>query len=413
LTTESIVVRNSEVLQSIVALGGNRVVAVPKNLEEAMGAAHDVASSILASDAASVDREARWPERGVRALQEAGLGGLLVPTSLGGVGQGLQGLLRVCEALGAVCPSTSLSFGMHCVGSAVIAARATPQQEEDFLVPIAMGKHLTTLALSEPGTGAHFYYPQARIRGNGHDAYSIDGRKAFVTNGNHADSYVVSTTAQVEGTDTKSFSCVVVPSDAPGIEWGPDWAGMGMRGNSSLGMTLQDVRVPASNLLGSEGDQLWYVFNVISPYFLMAMAGTYLGLARSAFEDTTAHIKKRSYAHSGSSLSEAPVVQHRVGELFGLLERTRSFANTAAERADRGDPNAFAAVLTSKAEVADCAVRMVNECMTLLGGEGYGEDGRMHRHLRDVRAAHVMSPTTDLLRIWTGRTILDRPLLAE
>ena len=69
--------------------------------------------------------------------------------------------------------------------------------------------------------------------------------------------------------------------------------------------------------------------------------------------------------------------------------------------------------LSSKAEVADCAVRMVNECMTLVGGAGYENQGLMHRRLRDVRAAHVMSPTTDLLRLWTGRTLLDQPLLAE
>ena len=387
--------------------------AGPQNLEEATQAASDVAASVLASDATEVDRAGQWPERGIRALQEAGLGGLLVPKPLGGVGQGLQALLRVCEELGAQCPSTALAFGMHCVGSAVIAARATPEQEETFLAPIAMGQHLTTLALSETGTGAHFYFPQARIRGNGHDDYVVSGQKSFVTNGGHADSYVVSTMAEPEDIGAKSFSCVVVPSDSPGIEWGGDWAGMGMRGNSSRGMTLQEVSVPASNLLGSEGDQLWYVFNVIAPYFLMAMAGTYLGLARSAFEDATSHIKKRSYAHSGSSLSEAPVIQHRVGELFGLLERTRSFANSAAERADRGDPNALPAVLTSKAEVADCAVRMVNECMTLVGGTGYEQQGRMHQRLRDVRAAHIMSPTTDLLRVWTGRTLLDQPLLAE
>jgi len=384
-----------------------------QNLEAALGAARRVADSVLARDAAEVDREAQWPERGIRALQEAGLGGLLVPKSLGGVGQGLQGLLQVCEELGARCPSTSLAFGMHCVGTAVIAARATPEQERALLAPIAMGEHLTTLALSEPSTGAHFYFPQARIRGNDHDTYLINGQKSFVTNGGHADSYVVSAMAEPEDTGAETFSCVVVPSEAPGIAWGGEWTGMGMRGNSSRCMTLRQVPVPASNLLGSEGDQLWYVFNVIAPYFLMAMSGTYLGLARSAFDDTTSHVKKRSYAHSGSSLSEAPVIQHRVGELFGLLERTRSLANSAAERADQGDINALAAVLTSKAEVADCAVRMVNECMTLVGGAGYQDQGRMHQRLRDVRAAHVMSPTTDLLRIWTGRTLLDQPLLSE
>jgi alkylation response protein AidB-like acyl-CoA dehydrogenase len=385
----------------------------PVSLDEAVEVARKIANSVLMQDAVDVDREGRWPERGVRALQEAGLGGLLVPQALGGSGQGLSGLLQVCEELGAHCPSTALAFGMHCVGSAVIAARATPEQEETLLVPIAKGEHITTLALSESGTGAHFYFPQARIRLGTDGRYLIDGSKAFVTNGGHADSYVVTAMTDSDVSEGDTLSCVVVPNGQDGVSWTAEWNGLGMRGNSSRGMSMEKVSVNASSLLGSEGDQLWYVFNVIAPYFLMAMAGTYLGLARSAFEEAVAHVKSRAYAHSGNSLADAPVIQHRIGELYGLLKSTRSLVCHAADQADEGDEDSLAEVLTGKAEVADCAVRMVNECMTLIGGAGYQEDGRMHQRLRDVRAAHIMSPTTDLLRIWTGRVLLDRPLLAE
>ena len=78
------------------------------------------------------------------------------------------------------------------------------------------------------------------------------------------------------------FSCVLVPGDAPGLTWVGGWDGIGMRGNSSRRVQLSDVRVGPDHLLGSPGDQIWYVFEVIAPYFLMAMAGTYLGIAQSA-----------------------------------------------------------------------------------------------------------------------------------
>jgi alkylation response protein AidB-like acyl-CoA dehydrogenase len=384
---------------------------VPQNLNEVTEIARDIAVTVLAEDAVQVDREAMWPERGIRTLQASGLGGLLIPQAWGGVGQGLKSLLLVCEELGRECPSTALSFGMHCVGSAVIAARATPEQAEDMLTPIAKGEHLTTLALSESGTGSYFYFPQTIIEKDD-ECYLLTGTKSFVTNGGHADSYVVSGLAPLANFEQPEYSCVVVPHDIDGLKWGPSWAGMGMRGNSSINAVLDRVKVSKDKLLGNEGDQIWFFFNVIAPYFLTAMAGTYLGIAKGAFDDTLSHIRNRSYSHSGVNLSEATVIQHRIGKLFGLLESTRCLALSAAEQFELGD-DTLPSILSSKAEVADCAVEIVNECMTLIGGVGYGKQCRMQQRLRDVRAAHVMAPTTDLLRIWTGRALLDEPLLKE
>ena len=106
-------------------------------------------------------------------------------------------------------------------------------------------------------------------------------------------------------------------------------------------------------------------------------------------------------------------LQYRLGTLWAELEKTRQFVYQAARQADAGAPEALLAVMSAKADVCECTVRVVNEAMTLMGGIGYRDHGRMGRHLRDVRAAHVMSPTTDLLRLWAGRALLGQPLLAE
>jgi alkylation response protein AidB-like acyl-CoA dehydrogenase len=165
--------------------------------------------------------------------------------------------------------------------------------------------------------------------------------------------------------------------------------------------------------LGKEGDQLWYVFNVVAPYFLVAMAGTYLGIAVAALSEAQNHLKKRTYAHSVVTLSHIPVLQHRLGSLWAVVERTRQFVYYAAHIYDTGAPEALAAILSAKAEVGDCVVQVVNDVMTLLGGIAYRDDATLGRLLRDARAAHVMAPTTDLLRIWTGRTLLGEPLLGD
>ena len=139
-----------------------------------------------------VDTKAQWPEQAIRALQAAGFMGLHGPKSLGGHEQGLVALTTLCETLASCCPSTAICYGMHCVGTAVVAAKATPHHEENYLRPIAEGRHLTTLSLSESGTGSHFYLSQTELRREG-DSYIVNGEKQFVTNGGHADSYVIST----------------------------------------------------------------------------------------------------------------------------------------------------------------------------------------------------------------------------
>lgn len=197
-----------------------------------------------------------------------------------------------------------------------------------------------------------------------------------------------------------------------GVSWGAPWTGLGMRGNSSRSMILRSVRVPKSNLLGREGDQIWYIFNVITPYFLVAMAATYLGIAASALEEARTHIQRRRHVHSGP-LTQAPIVQHRFGVLWGMLERTRRLIYGAAASFDAGEPDALIALMAGKAEIADAAVTIVNEAMTLTGGRGYSEGSKLSRHLRDVRAVHLMSPSTDLLRTWIGKSLLGVPFLAD
>jgi alkylation response protein AidB-like acyl-CoA dehydrogenase len=382
-------------------------------IDEAVSRAREVARTVIARDAAQTDREARWPENGIRALQRAGLGGLVLPTTVGGLGLGLLAVARVCEEISIYCPSTALVWGMHHVGAAVLAAKATTEQSERLLVPIARGKHLTSLALSEPGTGANFYLPETQLKPGIDGSFTASGVKSFVTSGGHADSYVISTVAVEGGAPVGKFSCLVIPNAGVGIEWGPPWAGLGMRGNSSRDLGLHGVVVPCRDLLGAEGDQIWYVFKVIAPFFIAAMSGTYLGLAAGALEEARLQVMERCHSHTGAPVATNPIVQHRLGEVWAKVARTRALIYHAALAGEAGAEDALPALLSAKAEVAECVVSVVGHAMSLMGGRAYREHSRIERMHRDARAADVMAPTTDLLRMWTGRAILDLPLLAD
>ncbi|MFP8959164.1 acyl-CoA dehydrogenase family protein [Streptomyces nanhaiensis] len=359
-------------------------------LGAAVSAAREIAEEVLRPQAATVDTEQRWPAEGMAALLSR-LGGLVVPEHSGGMGHGLLAVAQVGEATGRACASTSICFGMHLVGSAVISAQAGAVQRERYLEPIAAGEHLTTLALSEPGTGGEFWLPQTGMERSGDGRLRLTGAKSFVTNGGHADSYVLSTVAVGPGTPPGQFSCTVVDAGTPGLEWGPEWHGFGMRGNASRNLELPGVEIPVECLLGNEGDEIWYVFNVVAPYFLMAMAGTYLGVAAAALEEARSHLMRRR-TRAGRVLAGNPVVQHRLGTMWARVERTRRLIYHAAAEAELGGPEALLGLASAKAEIADAAEATVNDALTLVGGIGYGTDSPLQRMLRAARAAHVMSP---------------------
>lgn len=380
-------------------------------LPELVERAETVARDVLRPNVEHEDHEALWPEPGMRALAAVGLMGLNAPVSVGGHGHGLEGLVSVARVLARENPSAALCFAMHCVATAVIAAKATPAQQEKFLVPIVEGRHLTTLALSEPGTGAHFWFPQTQLRAEGEE-YVLDGEKSFVTNGGHADSYVVSTAAAGEAAaDEGVFSAVLVEADTPGLEWQEPWRGLGMRGNASRTVRLDGARIPGDHLLGAEGDQLWYVFEVVTPFFLAAMAGTYLGIAEAAVDIAAEHLGARRHGHTGELLGAHPRLSGELGSMWIDLEAARQLVFSAARRADASAPDGLPGVLACKAAATRAAVDLTNRSMTLVGGMGYRENSHLSRLLRDARAGHVMAPTTYVLEAWLGRALLGMPLL--
>ncbi len=282
-------------------------------IESLLRLASTIGKEVASKEALVADANGTWVKETMKALQESKLTGLVVPAAFGGLDHGLLSLVRISEELGKSYSSAGLCFGMHCVGSAVMASKATQWQQQNYLVPIAEGRHITTLALSETGTGAHFYFPQTALIAVTEDEFIVSGTKSFVTNGGHADSYVTSTLGASADAEQDEFSCVIIDKSAPGIEWGKPWAGLGMRGNSSRLMHINDVHISGNHVLGEKGDQLWYVFNVVAPYFLMAMAGTYLGIAEAALTEAKETLIKRHYAHSGGSLSSVSLLQHRLG----------------------------------------------------------------------------------------------------
>jgi isovaleryl-CoA dehydrogenase len=361
-----------------------------------------LAQSVIAPGAAEVDRESRFPAEQLSALGQTGALGLLVPRDQGGAGGGLVALAGACQTVGAACASTGMVFLMHSVTAATVAGGGGGSASE-LLEGMATGATLGTLAFSERGTGAHFYAPELRAeRRDG--SVRVSGRKAFVTSGGHADAMLVLLQGDSDGLD-----CYAIRRDAPGVRFDGRWQGLGMRGNSSIAVELDDVALDEDARIGDAGRAAELVFGVVAPTFLVGLAAVNVGIAQAALSAALEHAKSRRYP-DGSALVEVATVQHALADMDIDVRAARTLLEEAACLGDDGDEAALVALMEAKVLCTDVAARVTQAALEVCGGQGYTPALPIERHLRDARAGAVMAPTNGVLRTWTGKAIAGIPV---
>ncbi|MGH2707095.1 MAG: acyl-CoA dehydrogenase family protein [Actinomycetota bacterium] len=358
----------------------------------------------LAEGAAKIDLERRFPAEHFKALSGAGLMGILIPPDLDGKGWDLRALAIVCEAVGNASASTGLCFLMHACGTAVIGAKATPEQGQRWLRPAAAGEALATLAFSERATGAHFYAPEITAeRRNG--SFVLNGKKSFVTSGGHAFLYPVLVNASGE----PGLDILMVTPDMDGVSFEGEWDGIGMAGNSSIGMVLDEVTLSPDHLIGKEGDGQELVFNVVAPTFLVGLAAVNVGIAQAALDAAVAHARSRRHL-SGQALAEVPVIQGYLADMSLRTESARHLVQAAAAACDAAQPSALPLVMLAKVGATEASIEVTNLAMQVCGGQGYTRRLPVERYWRDARAGAVMAPTNEVLKEWVGKLLTGLPL---
>jgi isovaleryl-CoA dehydrogenase len=364
-----------------------------------------ITREVVAPLAAEIDRSKRFPKEAFKAFGKAGLLGLLVPQEAGGLGGTLEDLVAVTETIAESCGSTAMCYLMHSCATMVVAAKATEDQKERYLRPIAEGMKIGTLAFSETGTGAHFYTPEIRAELD-EDTFVLNGRKSFVTNGDQADFLIVLTNAP---TADKGLNMFIVDRDTPGVRFQGEWNGIGLRGNNSISLVMEDVHVPHTQLVGAEGDGMELIFEVVAPFFILGVSGVNVGLARGAYLTALQHAKTRKYA-DGRSLADIQAIQFYLSDMFGAVEAASLFARNAAKAAMEGQEDAVLRVMQSKVLASESAIKVTNLAMQVCGGQGYTQQLPAERYLRDARAGAVMAPTTEVLKEWVGKSVAGIPL---
>jgi len=368
-----------------------------------------LAKELLASNADDVDRGRRFPRQNIQELGRSGLLGLVVPLEYGGTGAGILEMAQVLERMAQACPSTAMVMLMHYCGTAVVAAKGSATLKHSLLPAIARGEHLTTLAFSEAGSGGHFYMPVSQVRRNGR-GLRLTARKTFVTSAGEADNYVVSS-RKAGASGPTDLDLYLVAKGTKGFEVEKPFEGLGLAGNASAPMKLEEVGLEEEKRLGNEGSGFQTMMEVVLPHFQVGVAAVSLGIATAAFQAASAHVVARKYEHAGgSTLAAIPRVQFLAAEMALELRSARAYLGETIRRIAAGDPEAMLDVLGVKARAAEAALAVASRAMTLGGGAAFGRRGGLERMFRDAQAASVMAPTTDVLKEFLGKACLGVPL---
>src|SRR6476620_464079 len=248
----------------------------------------DIATRELLPKVAEAEATETFPREVFRTLGRAGLLGLPYPEEYGGGGQAYVVYLQVLEEIAAVWASVGVGVSVHALSCFGLFTRGTEEQRQRWLPDMLSGELLGAYALSAAHAGSDAAAMRARARRDGDD-YVLDGSKAWITHGGHADFYKVMARTSEE---RNGISCFLVPADAEGLSADPPERKMGLTGSATATMRFEGVRIPSDRLLGREGDGLKIALAGLDSGRL-GIAAVAVGLGQAAIDHALAYAGER------------------------------------------------------------------------------------------------------------------------
>jgi alkylation response protein AidB-like acyl-CoA dehydrogenase len=367
-----------------------------------------IAADVARPAAAHVDENARFPSETLDALAAGGFLGLCVPTASGGKGQGPRAFVGVIEELSAACPSSAMIYVMHVSAAQAVAASKTLASRDDVMKEIAAGRHLTTLAFSEKGSRSQFWAPVSRLEpSNG--GFKTNAQKSWITSAGHADSYVSS--AQIPGARSPLESVLyLVKRTAPGVRQVTSFNGLGLRGNDSAPVSLENLDVSKADFLTEPGAGAQLMIEVTLPWFAIGTAAMANGVFRATVKATADHLSSAAFEHTDSKLRDLPNLRARLAEMSTRTEASRALLGYTLSEMESPTPMTPLFVLQARLAAIEAAVDVTDLAMKTCGGAAFSKHLGIERMFRDARAGWVMAPTADHLQDFIGKALTGLPL---
>ena len=326
----------------------------------------------------------------------------------GGKGAGLRAFAAVVEELATACGSSAMIYNMHVAAAQAIASGASLKDRDALLRDIAAGTHLTTLAFSEKGSRSQFWAPVSKsLAVNG--GFETSAEKSWVTSANAADSYV-SSMLNAGAASPMESTIYLVRKGAKGLSIAGGFNGLGLRGNDSAPVRLEQVRVGHGDLISAPGEGANTMLGVVLPWFAVGTAAMAHGLCRAAVAATTTHLQGTGFEHTGTHLRDLPNLRARLATMSMRTEQSRALLGHTFDHMESGSPSAALWVLQSRLSALEAASDVTDLAMKACGGAAFSRHLGIERIFRDARAGWVMAPTVDHLLEFSGRVLTGLPL---
>ncbi|MEU2162818.1 acyl-CoA dehydrogenase family protein [Streptomyces sp. NPDC019208] len=362
--------------------------------------ARDFVEREVAPYAAEWDRTENVDRAIVKKLGSVGFLGLTIDEEYGGSGGDHLAYCLVTEELGrgdsSVRGIVSVSLGLV---AKTIAAWGGEEQRRRWLPRLAAGEALGCFGLTEPGTGSDAGSLTSRAVRDGDD-YVINGSKMFITNGTWADVVLLfARTGEAPG--HRGISAFLVPTDTPGLTRRTIHGKLGLRGQATAELVLQDVRVPAGAMLGPEGKGFSVAMSALAKGRMSVAAGC-VGIAQAALDAAVGQAAARE--QFGKPIASYQLVQELISDIAVDVDAARLLTWRVADLVDRGEDFATAAS-QAKLFASEAAVRAANNALQVFGGYGYIDEYPVGKLLRDARVMTLYEGTSQIQKLIIGRAL--------
>jgi len=361
--------------------------------------AHEFAEKEIRPKAAEYDEHQTHPADVIAKAHEVGLMNPHVPEEFGGSGLGgFEGVL-IGEELCWGCSGIGTSIVANILGALPMLIAGTEEQRREWLPPLLEEPILTSFALTEPNAGSDVSGIQTTAVRHGDD-YVINGSKMFITNAGHA-SWVVVFASTDKDAGHRGLTAFVVPTDLDGVVVEKHLDKMGQRATDTSALAFQDVKVPARNRLGEEGQGFKIAMQTLDRTRPGTAAGA-VGVARAAFEHAVEYSKERVQFEQPIAMNQG--VNFLVADMAAEIEASRLLVWQAAWLLDQGE-RATLQSSYAKRFAADTAMKVTTDAVQIFGGYGYIKEYPVEKLMRDAKLFQIYEGTSQIQRLVIAREI--------
>jgi alkylation response protein AidB-like acyl-CoA dehydrogenase len=363
--------------------------------------ARNFAQAEFAPHAAQWDAEAIFPKEAIAKAGELGFCGLYAPERVGGLGLPRLDAALVFEEMAAVDPSTTAFITIHNMATWMLGTWATDAVAAQWGEELTSGRKLASYCLTEPGAGsdAGSLKTRAELQGN---EYLINGGKAFISGAGATDVLVLM--ARTGGGGAGGISAFAVPADAPGVSYGKKEHKMGWNSQPTRTINFDNVRIPAENLLGKEGEGFRIAMKGLDGGRIN-IATCSVGAAQGALDAARRYLHERQ--QFGKPISSFQALQFKLADMATELVAARQMVRLAASKLDAGHADASTYCAMAKRFATDAGFNICNDALQLHGGYGYLSEFPLERLVRDTRVHQILEGTNEIMRVIVARKLLE------